>query len=81
MVEFCFCFSMVRLSGLEPAAQSGEGGRDPILFFFEEVERDRSGVVRLEEFLSLAEELTSLLDEVFAFEPGLGGEAAELLGD
>ncbi len=80
LVEFSFCLGMVRLSGLKPAVQPDECGADPVLFFFEEVEGDRSGVVRLEQFLALSEELTSLLDEVLAFEPGLRGEDAELFG-
>ena len=46
LVEFSFCLGMVRLSGLKPAVQPDECGADPVLFFFEEVEGDRSGVVR-----------------------------------
>ncbi|MFP5198468.1 hypothetical protein [Micrococcus luteus] len=81
LVEFGFCFGVVRLSGLKSTAQSGEGGADSVLLFLEKVERDRSGVVRLEEFLTLSEELTSLLDEVLAFKAGLRRQDAELFCD
>ena len=60
-MEFSFCLGMVRLSGLKPAVQPDECGADPVLFFFEEIKRDRSGVVGVEQAAAFVAELVDEL--------------------
>ncbi|HEY0259504.1 MAG TPA: hypothetical protein VGC18_06585 [Lacisediminihabitans sp.] len=70
--QFGLRFGVVRAGGVEPAGDLCQCGGDAVLFGFELVERDGSGVVGLHELVALDEQVVLLLGQVLGLKCGLG---------
>jgi hypothetical protein len=72
---------VLNVSGLDLGFEEREASSDALLLFTEQVERDRSGVMRLEQLLPFAHQFVALPLVGLPFVAGCGVEAVELSDD
>ncbi|TDD73062.1 hypothetical protein E1262_00820 [Jiangella aurantiaca] len=81
VVGLGFCLGMVGAGVVEAGVDACQHAPDAGLLVLELVQRDRSGVVGLEEFVPLRQEIAPLLGQVVDLHLRFGVEDGELFGD
>ncbi len=78
VVDVGLGFLVLDVPGLDLGFEEREAAGDALLLLTEQVERDRSGVVGLDELLPFAQQFVALLLVGLPFVAGSGVEAVEL---
>ncbi|MGI5950746.1 MAG: hypothetical protein ACOX61_02725 [Brooklawnia sp.] len=81
VVDVALCLLVLDVSGIDLRFEEREASSDALLLFTEQVERDRSGVVGLEQLLPFAQQFVALPLVGLPFVAGGGVEAVELSDD